>query len=605
MRKQPKARFPAPPARIDREEVRAELARVLSSSGFVNSHRLSRFLRFTVEQALNRPAGRITEQLLGREVFDRDESFDPAVDTIVRVEASRLRAKLQRYYRTEGRPDPVLIQFRKGSYVPSFRRRTPSAAASAGRVRSTTPALAVLPFHDLGGDPDQEFLCEGIAEELIHALSKVEGLRVIAWNSTRRLKGAAYDIRSVGAQLRVNAVLEGSVRRVDDRLRIAAQLVDTAGCACLWSEVLESGIGDVLAVREKIAAAIVGALPVERVGRGRDRAPAEEADQPEFYTRYLKARYHLNRRSQEGLVKAIEYFEGLIAEQPDYARAHAGLAEAFALRAWYGYAPPNEVMPKARAAAAKAVRIAPRLAEARLAAGLVSELYDWDWTKARESLRLAAELNPGSATTLFEYGFFLSRMGELDAAFGIMRRAQELDPLSPLINTNLGVNYYYQRRYDAAIGQYLEALEMDAAYQPAHYRLALAHLMRGAPEEARGWLAKAMQLPGAGPRLKALWGCVLASAGRTEEAGRVRDELLALARERYISPAGIAVLYLGLKDARSALDWLERAWEEHDVMLVDLAIDPLYDSLRGFPRFGKLLVKMNLAGADTANPAAG
>jgi serine/threonine-protein kinase len=359
--------------------------------------------------------------------------------------------------------------------------------------------------------------------------------------------------------------------------------------------VLESGIGDVLAIQEKISGAIVHALPVDRVGLPPVRRPLGGLEKPELHGRYLKARYHVNRRTAEGLVKAIEYFESLIAEHPDHARAYAGLAEAFALRAWYGHAPPNEVMPKAKAAAVKAVKAAPRLSEAHLAAGLVSELYDWDWQKARQSLRLAVDLNPGSATTLFEYGFFLSRMGELDAAFVTMRRAQELDPLSPVINTNLGVNYYYQRRYDAAIHQYLEALEIEPGYQPGYYRLAIAHLQRGAPEEARVCLEDAMGRGVPGPRLKALWAYALARTGRPDGAAQIRDELLACRRERYISPVSIALLFLGMKDTRSTFDWLERAWEEHDVFLVDLGIDPLYDSLRSLPEFRGLLAKMNFA----------
>lgn len=599
MRTQRYGDSPASPAGIGPEEIRAGLAHVLSSVFFVNSHRLSRFLRFVVQQAIERPGERLSEQLLGRAVFDRGESFNPAIDTIVRVEANRMRAKLQRYYRTEGRQDAVVIDFRKGSYTPSFRRRKPPVEGRAVRAaRPKAPALAVLPFHNLCDDPDQEFLCEGIAEELIHGLSKVDGLRVIAWNSTRRLKGAACDLRSVGAQLKVNAVLEGSVRRIGDHLRIAAQLIDVAACTCLWSEVLESGIGDVLAIRQKISSAIVRALPVERVARDRVRPSSDEPERPELYTRYLKARYHLNRRTEEGLVKAVEYFEALIAEQPGYARAYAGLAEASALRAWYGFAPPRQVMPKARASALKAVKVAPRLSEAHLAAGLVSELYDWDWPKARQSLCLAVDLNEGSATTLCEYGFFLSRMGELDAAFVSMRRALELDPLSPVINTNLGVNYYYQRWYGAAIHQYREALELEPAYRPAYYRMALAHLQRGSPEAAVTCLENAMRLPGAGARLKALLGFALARAGRPVEAGRVRDELLTHAAVGSVSQASLAVLFLGMNEVSTALDWLERAWEEHDVLLVDLCVDPLYDSLREHPRFRGLLARMNFAGAE-------
>ena len=575
---------------IPPDEIRTELVRVLSSGHFINARRSSRFLRFVVEQAVECHAERVREQVLGREVFDRDESFNPSIDPIVRVEANRLRSKLQRYFRSEGRSDPVLIQLKKGGYVPWFRRRvtlTPRPATARA------PAVAVLPLQNLDDDPDQDFLCEGIAEELIRALSKVDGLRVIAWSSTRRLKGAAYDIRSVGAQLKVSAALEGSIRRVGRRMRIAAQLIDTGDCSCLWSDVVESGAGDVPAIPERIAHAIVGALPVERV-RSPARAAMQMADKPELYSLYLKARYHVNRRTAEGLAKATEYFECLIAEQPDYARAHAGLAEACALHAWYCFTAPNLVMPKAKASALKAVKADSRLAEAHLASGLVSELYDWDWSKARQSLRLAVDLSPGSATTLFEYGFLLSRMGELDESFLLMRRARELDPLSPVINTNLGVNYYYQRQYGLAVRQYIEALELDSSYQPAYYRLALAHLQQGSVAEAQACLDKAEQLTGSSSRLRALSGYAMARAGRRVAARTILNELLAPAQDRYISPVSVALLYLGLHETRAALDWLEHAREEHDVSLVDLNVDPLYDPLRSLPRFRRLLASMNL-----------
>jgi Tfp pilus assembly protein PilF len=253
-------------------------------------------------------------------------------------------------------------------------------------------------------------------------------------------------------------------------------------------------------------------------------------------------------------------------------------------------------MPRAKAAAQKAARLESRSAQSHLALGLVQELYDWDWARARQALRLAVDLEPGNATALFEYGFFLSRMGEPDEAFAAMRRARELDPLSPVINTNLGVNFYYQRNFTQAIHQYQEALELDPSYLPAHYRLALAHLCRGMVEEARRLLETGMRQSGATPSLLALYGCALARSGCKDRARGILEALLASSAERYVSPVSIAILHLGMNESAHALDWLEHARDEHDVLLVDIKVDPVFDSLRVKPAFRDLLHRLDLEG---------
>jgi tetratricopeptide (TPR) repeat protein len=379
------------------------------------------------------------------------------------------------------------------------------------------------------------------------------------------------------------------------RLRIAVQLVETADYCCLWSEVLECDDAGVGLVRETISQAIIAALTTSLVGQATPRLSPRQTESPEFHNLYLKGRYHLNRRTAEGLRRAIGYFTQLIACSPRYARAHAGLAEALVLLTWYGHAAPNHAMPKAKASALRAVQEDTRLAEAHLALGLVSQLFDWDWARARQSLQLALELSPGSATALFEFGFFLSRMGDLDEAFATMRRAQELDPLSPLINTNLGVNYYYQRNYNQAVRQFEDALELDPGYQPAHYRLAMAYLQMARVNDAIACLEKGLRLPGASPLVLALSGCAMARSGRKDRALEIRDALLASSGDHYISPVSIAILCMGMNENRQALDWLAHGWEEHDMLLVDLKIDPLFDPLRGQPGFRKLLAGMNLS----------
>jgi TolB-like protein/tetratricopeptide (TPR) repeat protein len=573
------------------QEIHAQLARILSSALFVSAHRASRFLRFVVEHALGGTGERVREVVIGREVFDRGDDFDPSIDPIVRVEATRLRSKLHRYARTEGLRDPLTISLKKGSYVPVARRRKPPARRYTG---APVPVIAVLPFQNLTNDPAADVLCEGIAEEATRALSQIGGLRVIAWTSTRKLRGAAYDIRFVAEQLRVGAVVEGSVRPVGDRMRIAIQLVETAECCCLRSEVIECSGDNLLAVRDAIVHAVVEGLPGSGVAPSGVRPLAPGVENPEHYNLYLKGKFHLNRRTAEGLEKASEYFAKLMAADPQHARGHAGLAETLVLQAWYGYRAPNVVMPAAKAAALRAVRTDSRLAAAHLSLGLVLELYDWDWARARQSLLLARDLEPGSATALFEYGLFLSRMGELDEAFVTIRRAQGWDPLSPVINTNLGVIYYYQGNLSRAIRQYEEALEMDPGYQPAYYRLGLAYLGQQAAAEAQKHIEKGLRLPGFSPRLLGLSGYAMARSGRKDRALAILNALLASPEEQYVSAVSIAILYLGMNQPGEALDWLEHAWEQHDVLLVDLKIDPLYDPLRARPAFRSLVGRLHL-----------
>ncbi len=578
---------------IPETEIREQLARILTSGHFVNAQQQSRLLRYLVEQSLRSGPDGVKEQVIGAEVFERGSQFDPAVDTIVRVAATRLRDRLRRYFRTEGRLDPILIQLKKGGYAVSFLRR-PSRPSTSGASAAARTTLAVLPFHNLSGDPDQEFLCDGIAEELIHRLSKLPGLRVIAWSSTRRLKGSAYELSQLGERLRVGAVVEGSFRGDGKHLRVTAQLVETEGCCCVWSEVFDAAAGDVLSIPERIAQVIVAGLPVNHLRVSRARLPSLRIDDPATQNLYLKGRHHLNRRTDEGLRRAVEYFERIIRADPGHARAQSALAEASTLRGWYCFAAPNQVMPPAKASALEAVRLDSRLAEGHLALGLVSELYDRNWAKALDSLTLAVELDPGGATAQFEYGFFLCRTGDIHEGMSAMRRARELDPLSPVVNTNLGVGCYYERDYDNAVRHFLEALGLDRAYVPAHYRLALAYLKQGLLAKAQESLDDVMAFPDAGPLVQALAGYTMARAGRKSAAANIRQALVEAAADRYVSPVAIAIVSIGLEDLSSALDWLLRGVDSNDLLLVDLKIDPIYDSVRGDPRFGKLLTDLKL-----------
>jgi TolB-like protein len=382
---------------LSAESVRTQLRKILSSSAFARSERLARFLNFTVEQTLEGRGDHLKEFVIGVEVFDKTEKYDPRMDPIVRVEARRLREKLRKYYETEGREDPLYIDFPTGTYAPLIQTRDAMPVSGAGATPCEN-AIAVLPFVNLSSEQENEYFSDGLTEELINALTKVDGLRVIAWSSAFQLKGKVRDIRRVADQLRVRAVLEGSVRRTLDRLRITAQLVDTRDGHYLWSETYERALKDVFAVQDEISSAIVGALRIKLTGPAGRSLITHYTENLHAYHLYLKGRFHWNKRTEEDFYKALGFFEQAIQIDPNYAPAYAGMADAYIMLGEHGAAPALSIMRKAKTAASRALEIDPRLAEAHVSLGSVAGLYEWKWPEAEHHFRRALELNPSYPT---------------------------------------------------------------------------------------------------------------------------------------------------------------------------------------------------------------
>ena len=328
-------------------EVRLQLERILASKGFANAERMSRFLRFAVEHTLENRAAELKEYVIGVEVFDRTGSYDPRLDPVVRVEARRLRSKLASYYEEEGKADALLIDFPKGAYVAVFRNRTETTRTPAASQKRST--IAVLPFANLSAGSKNDYFSDGLTQELIHLLTKVDGLRVVAWNSSSQLKGKTPDPYSVGQQLKVGSVLTGSIRGANDKLRITAQLVNTADGYYLWSETYDREMKDVFAIQEEISSAIVKTLSDKLASKAPELKSS--ARNLEAYNLYLKGRFHWNKRTGVGLHRSIQYFTDAIAVDQDFAMAYSGLADSYSLLADYGLMHPSEAMPKAKAAA--------------------------------------------------------------------------------------------------------------------------------------------------------------------------------------------------------------------------------------------------------------
>lgn len=464
------AATPAP--ELSAGSIRLALDKILSSPGFINADRLTRFLRYTVEETLNGQTDKLKETLLGIEVFNRKTTYDPRVDAVVRTEAVKLRARLRDYYDSEGREDGLIIDLPKGGYVPAFRIREkvpetqPAAAietydntrrghdwrpAIAGgvilvvlavsiflttRVRKhvgpgaggpEVASIAVLPFADLSPDRDQEYFCDGMTEEIIDALAKVDGFRVVARTSSFAFKGKQQDIREIGKKLNVGAVLEGSVRKDGNLLRVTAQLNSVSDGYHLWSQTYERELKDVFSVQDEIAKAIVNTLQLKLATPRPKRAVNVEA-----YDLYLQGRYHWNRWRLEGAERGLQFFEQATQKDPKYAAAYAGIADSYAWLGFFGNVAPSEAMPKARAAADKAIALDDTLAEAHTSLGYVKALYDYDWSGAEREFLRAIQLNPGLADAHFGYGIvFLAPQERGAEALREMLLARDLDPLRP------------------------------------------------------------------------------------------------------------------------------------------------------------------------------
>ena len=458
-----------------------------------------------------------------------------------------------------------------------------------------SPSLAVLPFVNMSADPDQEYFCDGMAEELINALTQIKDLRVIARTSAFSYKGKNVNVSDIGRELNVETVVEGSVRKAGERLRITAQLVDAANGHHLWSQRYDRNMGDIFAIQDEITSAIVDKLKPKLLGEEKARLARTKNVDIEAYQLYLRGRFFWNERTEDGFKTAIDYFQSAIEQDPTYALAYAGLADCYNLLGYYVYLRPRQAFPEAKTAAVEALRLDDRLAEAHTSLGWVSMYFEWRWDRAESEFRRAIELNPNYATAHTWYGVLLWAMGRFDESADRTRRAQELDPRSAIINANMGWPYFFAHRYDQAIEAFQNALLIEEGFWFTHMGLALAYMFKGMHEEALAALQKARHLhKGWQPRIESLTGMTYGYLGQEEEAQKVLNSLLEHSRHHYVPPVFLACVYFALRDNSQGLDWLDRAFEVRDGELTWLRVYPVYDHVRSDPRFTALLRKMNL-----------
>ncbi len=622
----------SPEPAISAELIRAQLEKILASPGFANAERLSKFLRYTVEESLSGQSDKLKESFLGVEVFGRRPTYDPRMDAVVRTEAVKLRVRLKDYYAGEGREDALFIDLPKGGYVPAFRWRE-KATESVSVVATLTTvssfrwqvalaiagvaviialgwffaqrrwrmdargqeisSIAVLPFTDMSPERNQEYFCDGMTDEIIDTLAKVGGFRVVARTSSFAFKGKQQDIREIGRRLGVAAVLEGSVRKDGNRLRVTAQLNSVADGYHLWSETYERELKDVFALQDEISRSIVDTLQV-KLASGRTGRLVKPPVDLAAYDLYLQGRYHWSRWRTEGAEKSTQYFEQAIARDPKYAAAWAGLADSYAWLGFFGALPPNQAMPKAREAAQRALALDDSLAEAHTSLAYVKTLYEFDWAGAEREFRRAIELNPGYAEAHFGYGIsWFAPKGRMEDAVREMQRARDLDPLSLPANTYLGLALQMDGKLDDAIRQLKKTLDLDPAFLEAHAILAGAYMDRGLSKDMYSELDTMKRLA-PGVRTDLLYANCFAVSGRRAEALQLIHKGEDLRKKIYVRPTTIAQVYAQLGDKEHALTWLETAYTERDGLLAFLNSQHVYRGYRSEPRFIALIRKIGL-----------
>jgi TolB-like protein/DNA-binding winged helix-turn-helix (wHTH) protein/Flp pilus assembly protein TadD len=454
-------------------------------------------------------------------------------------------------------------------------------------------SLAVLPLENLSGDSAQEYFADGMTDELITEVAKISSLRVISRTSIMQYKGAHKPLAAIASELGVEAVVEGTIVRSGQKVRITAQLVQARDDRHLWSENYEGDLGDVLRLQEEVAQAIAGRIQGKLAPQEHTSPPRARPVNPQAYEAYLKGSFFRNKLTEEGLEKSIELFTQAIELDPPYAQSYAALSQSYVYLGIFGFRPSEAVYPKARAVAMKALERDETLAEAHAALADVKKGYDWDWAGAEAEYKRALELNPSYSLAHAWYADYLSKRGRHEEAIAEARRARELDPISVGRTAFLAAILYRARKYDEAIGACQKALELDSNHPNTFWFLALSYEQKREFPEAIAQLEKAVRLTRGSPMYRGLLANAYALAGERAKALSTLDELKALSQQRYVSPLDIAVVYTGLGDRNSAFQWLEKAYQERTMRIQELP-QPIFDSLRSDPRFRDLMRRIGL-----------
>ena len=612
---------------------------------------MTRFLRFIVEETLAQRADQLSEYAIGVEAYDRGESFEPSTDSIVRVDARRLRAKLREYYDTAGLSDPLLIEVPKGTYSPVFVNRpippAPSQAVSTDPAVSPEPAthsetadrsarsrwavvlaalailvvgymlanssrdqdagarppvppgrilLAVLPFDNYSGNPELDYLVGGLTEEVIAQLGRLNPNRlgVIARTSAESYKAAAKPIGLMGDELGVDYAVEGSFRRENEQVRITVQLIDVRDRTHTWVENYEKRLDSVLQLQTEVANLIARSLALKLLDRPDGPMPVSGTSNAVAYEAYLTGRYFREQITESGFRKGIEYFEKAIVADPAFAQAYSGLAGCYCLLGGHGLEVerPSDVLLRARKEAEAALELSESIEEAHGVLGMISLKYDWEFEEAERHFRRATDLNPSYAQGFLWYSLYYEVTGQTGEAIAKAQRARDLDPLALGANLNLAQQYYRAGRRDEAVQQLGKVLELSPNFWAAHWILGDIYQQKGIYKEAAAALSKAALFSDNNPASLGSLGFTYGGAGEEKLARAMLADLEEMAQERYVSPFNMAIVHLGLGEKDKAMEKLEEGYRLRSRSMAWLNVDTRLDPLREDPRFQSLLLKI-------------
>jgi TolB-like protein len=470
-----------------------------------------------------------------------------------------------------------------------------SRSSSLDSSSSTPTVLAVLPFVVIGEGEQDDYLGLGLADALITRLSNLRQLIVRPTSAVRKLAGSACDPMQAGRELKVESVLEGSIRRAGERIRVTVQLVRVEDESSLWAERFDEQFTDIFAVEDSISEQVARALMLQLNAQEKQRLAKRSTSNAAAYQAYLQGRTYWNKRTEDTLKRSLESFHQAIAHDPGYALAYAGLADAYVVLGSYNYLPPREAFPKATAAAERALLLDEALAEAHASLAHAQLYHEWNWVGAEREYRRAIGLSPNYATGHLWYGLYLTYRGLFDRALDEIRRAQELDLLSLIHHVAEGLVFYYARRYDQTVERCGRALDVDPQFAQAHFWLGMAYERMGRYEQAIAELQTAGALPGSDLVMRAVLGHAYAVAGQRDEAQKILDELAEAGGERSLDPYHLVLIHTGLNATDCAFEWLRKAGDERSALLVRLGVEPKLDGLRSDPRFADLLRRVGLA----------
>jgi TolB-like protein/Tfp pilus assembly protein PilF len=577
------------------EQTRAieeQLDRVIRSATFRQADRLKRFLEFVVQETIGGRGGNLKEYVIGLRVFKKHMSFDPRTDPIVRVQARRLRAKLELYYANEGLQDALIIELPRGGYAPVFKQRT-DPDPSPGEIARSIPGkntIAIQEFEDLNASPELASFGRGVREELIHRLSRLPWLRVI--ETTRSDSVDGDDLHSQHAAV----LIKGTVRRAGNLLRISVHMLDSQSSSYVWSASIDGDLNDPFAAQDSVAAAVVEKFTADFSSDRPAGGFARPLENLSAQNLYVQGRYHLNQRTEESLRKALDFFEKAIAEDGQFALAQSGLADAYALLGHYGVMGPADVWTKATSLAVSAVELDEHSAEARTSLAHAKATQDWDWSGAELEFQRALALNPRYATAHHWYATScLAPLGRLDEALSEMRIAQEIDPVSSIVARDLAVMHFYRREYDAALDQCDHTIELNPYFAPAYWTLGCIQEQRGDLDESAAAFQRAEHLSPKTPRMLGAISRALALSGRRNRALEIFHELETIAKERYVSPLEFAWICFALGDVDTGFAWVSKAFDDRSFDLLSMNVDPRWDPWRDDARFRSLLGRLHLA----------